>query len=223
MEFSADHINAMHDRLNSNLHLLELEVPESEWPRPSFPVYAQRKLAEMDELYIDLPVMKTILAQHRANYDLWHAEDAARAPSATDRAIVAAKRLIDSTNQRRNDLTEQIDELLLASLPADPARDQSPLHSETPGLIIDRLSILSLKLYHTREEIGRLDAPKGHAERNRGRLAILQAQREDLSTCLNQLWQAVLHGERRFKLYRQLKMYNDPALNPALYNAVAKD
>ena len=223
MELTSDLITAMHDRLNSNLHVLESEVLESEWPKPSFPVYAQRKLAEMDEAFRDRPVMKTILAQHRANYDLWHAEDAARAPSATDSEIVAAKRLIDITNQRRNDLTEEIDELLLASLPANPSRDQSTLHSETPGLIIDRLSILSLKLYHTREEIDRPDAPQGHSERNRERLAILQTQREDLSICLDQLWQAVLHGERRFKLYRQLKMYNDPSLNPALYNAVAKD
>ena len=168
-------------------------------------------------------LLNTILAQHRANYDLWHAEDNARAPLATDSEVVSAKRLIDKTNQRRNDLTEQLDQLLLTSLPAHPARELAPLHSETPGLIIDRLSILSLKLYHTREEIDRVHAPCGHAERNRARLAILEAQRADLSSCLEQLWQAVLQGERRFKLYRQLKMYNDPSLNPALYNAAAKD
>ena len=223
MELTSDLITAMHDRLNINLHVLESEVLESEWPKPSFPVYAQRKLAEMDEAFRDRPVMKTILAQHRANYDLWHAEDAARAPSASNPEVVSAKRLIDSTNQLRNDLTEQIDEILLASLPANSARDQSPLHSETPGLIIDRLSILSLKLYHTRKEIERSGAPDGHSKRNRARLAILQTQRDDLSTCLDQLWQSVLNGERRFKLYRQLKMYNDPSLNPALYNAAARD
>ncbi len=201
MELSANKITALHDQANTAWH-------------------AQSSLVE--PLTDDL-LYGNILAQHRANYDLWHAEDAARAPFASDREIVAAKRLIDSTNQRRNDLTEQIDNLLLASLPAKPGRGQSPLHSETPGLIIDRLSILALKLYHTREEIDRPDAPQGHSERNRTRLAILQTQREDLSSCLDQLWQAVLHGERRIKLYQQLKMYNDPSLNPVLYNAVAKD
>jgi hypothetical protein len=120
--------------------------------------------------------------------------------------------------QRRNDLTERIDELLLAEVPENPASAHAELHSETPGLIIDRLSILSLKLYHTGEEIARPDAPSGHAERNQGRLAVLQAQRDDLSGCLDQLWSALLRGDRRFKIYRQLKMYNDPALNPVLYN-----
>jgi hypothetical protein len=164
----------------------------------------------------------TVLEQHRANYDLWHAEDAARSPLATDRDVAAAKRLIDGTNQRRNDLTEQLDEMLLAALPAP--REEAELHSETPGLMIDRLSILALKLYHTREEIGRADdaaatTPEGHKQRNLARLSVLTAQRDDLSVCLDRLWTAVLLGQRRFKVYRQLKMYNDPALNPAVYNA----
>jgi hypothetical protein len=162
--------------------------------------------------------LATVLEQHRANYDLWHAEDAARSPLATDREIAAAKRLIDSTNQRRNDLTERLDEMLLASLPEPGV--EAELHSETPGLMIDRLSILSLKLYHTREEVERSDSPEGHKERNLERLAILTTQRDDLRSCLEGLWAALLRGERRFKVYRQLKMYNDPALNPAVYNAI---
>jgi hypothetical protein len=84
-------------------------------------------------------------------------------------------------------------------------------------MIIDRLSILALKIYHTREEAERADAPAGHAERNRQRLAILEEQRADLAGCLDALWQETLIGTRRFKLYRQLKMYNDPSLNPAIY------
>jgi hypothetical protein len=84
-------------------------------------------------------------------------------------------------------------------------------------MIIDRLSILELKIYHTREEIRRPDAPAGHAERNLQRLDVLEAQQADLRQCLDDLWADVMAGTRYFKVYRQLKMYNDPALNPAIY------
>jgi len=84
-------------------------------------------------------------------------------------------------------------------------------------MILDRLSILSLKRYHTLEEIERQDAPRGHKGRNQERLAILQSQRNDLAECLDRLWRKVLRGELRFRLYRQLKMYNDRDLNPVLY------
>jgi len=83
------------------------------------------------------------------------------------------------------------------------------------------LSILALKIYHTREEAARADADEGHAERNLKRLAILQAQRNDLAGCLDELWRETLAGTKQFKLYRQLKMYNDPSLNPAVYGKVA--
>ena len=158
---------------------------------------------------------KLVLEQHRANFDLWHREDAARDPMAADQAIAAVKRNIDKLNQRRNDLTERIDQALLAAAPAMPS--EVPLNSETPGLIIDRLSILALKLFHTQEETLRPGAGELHHQRNRERLAMLAEQRDDLAACLHTLWTEVLQGRRRFKLYRQLKMYNDPALNPVLY------
>jgi hypothetical protein len=161
-----------------------------------------------------------ILHLHRANFDLWHLEDRARDPEATDAVIAGVKRSIDRTNQGRNDLVERIDAALLHWLAAAglPVRD-APLHSETPGLILDRLSILSLKLFHTAEEIDRPNALPDHAERNRLRLAILTEQSQDLTHCLTTLWDQVCRGERRFKLYRQMKMYNDPDLNPVLYTA----
>ena len=84
--------------------------------------------------------------------------------------------------------------------------------------MLDRLSILALKIFHTREEIHRPNAPEGHAERNQERLALLEMQRQDLAACLDRLWQKVIGGERRFKVYRQLKMYNDASLNPAVYS-----
>jgi hypothetical protein len=156
--------------------------------------------------------------QHLANFELWHIEDEARAPGATDKEIAGVKRRIDRTNQRRNDLAEELDRLLLAWLePRSLPRSEAPLHSESPGLMIDRLSILALKIYHTREEATRDDAPEGHAERNCQRLATLEEQRADLAGCLDALWTETLAGQRRFKIYRQLKMYNDPALNPAIY------
>jgi hypothetical protein len=162
-------------------------------------------------------VMACILAQHRANFELWHQEDLARDESATAENIATVKHEIDRLNQNRNDLVEQIDQTLLCSLAAQP--DNVPLNSETPGLIIDRLSILSLKIYHTHEEAERETATDNHRARNRNRLAILEEQRSDLAGCLDALWQQVLAGQRRFKLYRQMKMYNDPQLNPVLYQS----
>lgn len=161
-----------------------------------------------------------VALQHRANFDLWHIEDEARAPGSTDARLASVKRRIDRTNQLRNDLAEQLDRALLAWLePQHLPASSAPLHSESPGLMIDRLSILTLKIFHTREEAERTDAPAGHATRNRARLAILEEQRADLATCLDALWHEVLAGARRFKLYQQLKMYNDPALNPAIYRS----
>jgi hypothetical protein len=156
--------------------------------------------------------------QHLANFELWHIEDEARAPGATDKQLADVKRRIDRTNQRRNDLAEKLDVALLDRLREHDLPDpEAPLHSESPGLMIDRLSILALKIWHTREEAERAGAPAGHAERNLERLAILEEQRRDLAGCLDALARETLAGTRRFKLYRQLKMYNDPALNPAIY------
>ena len=164
------------------------------------------------------PWLALVSRQHRANFDLWHIEDEARTPGATDAQLADVKRRIDSTNQLRNDLAEQLDRTLLDCLaPQDLPKQQAPLNSESPGLIIDRLSILALKIYHTREEAERRDAPPEHTDRNRARLAILEEQRTDLARCLDALWRETLAGTRRFKLYRQLKMYNDPSLNPAIY------
>jgi uncharacterized protein DUF4254 len=170
------------------------------------------------------PWLARVARQHRANFDLWHIEDEARTPGATNAQIADVKRRIDRTNQLRNDLTEDLDRTLLDWLaPQRLPAAEAPLHSETPGLIIDRLSILALKIYHTREEAERCDASREHCERNRERLAILTEQRADLAHCLDLLWRETLDGTRRFKLYRQLKMYNDPTLNPAIYRSAPSE
>ncbi|MGB0123420.1 MAG: DUF4254 domain-containing protein [Silvibacterium sp.] len=184
--------------------------------------------ASTEEWHDNLPesppgddVDSVIRAQHQANFELWHLEDEARAPHATEHQIAEVKRGIDRVNQRRNDLTERIDSLLLEALSAHELHAAgSPLHSETPGLILDRLSILALKIFHTREEMLRADAPEGHISRNRERLRLLEEQRVDLAGCLDELWTQIIRGERHFKLYRQLKMYNDPSLNPAVYKKI---
>jgi Protein of unknown function (DUF4254) len=193
---SADAIVKLDDELTSAWHAL----PESS-----------------DSVPAD-PWLVRVARQHRANFDLWHIEDEARTPGATDAQLADVKRRIDVTNQLRNDLAEDLDRTLLDWLaPQRLPFEDAPLHSETPGLIIDRLSILALKIYHTREEAERCDGPPEHCERNRARLAILVDQRADLARCLDLLWRETLGGTRRFKLYRQLKMYNDPTLNPAIY------
>jgi len=164
----------------------------------------------MPAAFIDL-----LLAHHRANYDLWHEEDKARAPGASDARVASVKRTIDALNQTRNDLVESLDRDLLAA--AGTQNPDAPLHSESPGLILDRLSILALKIYHTAEESHRASATEAHRRKNLRRLALLEEQRADLAACLQQLWAEVLNGRRRFKLYRQMKMYNDPDLNPMVY------
>jgi Protein of unknown function (DUF4254) len=159
---------------------------------------------------------RLVLEQHLKNFQLWHEEDQARAPYAPAETIARVKRNIDAFNQRRNDLMEEIDRELMRQLAAS-SNNSAVLHSETPGMMIDRLSILSLKLYHTREELDRLDASPAHRARNQERLKILEEQRNDLAENLEQLWDDLSSGRRRFKVYRQLKMYNDPELNPEIY------
>ena len=160
-------------------------------------------------------MIELALAHHRANFDLWHEEDKVREPGAKDTIIASLKRSIDALNQKRNDLVEALDRTLLAE--AGVQNPAAPLHSESPGLILDRLSVLALKLYHTAEEAHRTTASEAHRQRNLARLDLLREQRDDLASCLDELWQQTLAGRRRFKLYRQLKMYNDPDLNPAVY------
>lgn len=164
-----------------------------------------------------------LLRQHLANFELWHQEDEARAPGATDAAIAEVKRAIDRLNQRRHDVTEALDALLLDTLQQEKQWNTgAPLNSETPGMMADRLSIHALKIFHTREEMARTDAPAGHREKNSVRLQTLEQQRVDLATCLQALMDDAAAGRRRFALYRQLKMYNDPTLNPAIYGSAPK-
>ena len=160
-----------------------------------------------------------VCEQHKFNFLLWHEEDIARSPDVGDARIAAVKRAIDGYNQARNDAIEKIDDALLCELertgvkPAAGAR----LNTETPGSAIDRLSILSLRIYHMHEQANRADATAEHVAKVQQRLAILYTQHDDLSSSLTELVDDIFAGRKRLKLYRQMKMYNDPTLNPYLY------
>lgn len=151
---------------------------------------------------------------HRCNIALWDEEDQARRRDVPDSAIANSKRLIDGHNQRRNDAIERIDEMILSVLPAAP--ETVSLHSETAGALVDRLSILSLKIFHMDWQTRRVDADAAHHATSRDRLARLLEQRGDLAGCLDALLRGCLAGSLRYKVYRQFKMYNDPDFNPWL-------
>lgn len=159
---------------------------------------------------------------HRYNTLLWNEEDKARRTDVADAAIAENKRRIDRFNQKRNDATEAIDEALLAELERCPRRPDARLNSETAGAMIDRLSILSLKIYHMREQTLREDADAQHRRKCEAKLERLTEQREDLSFCLDALLDDARNGRAYFKVYRQFKMYNDPTLNPYLYRQTAE-
>ena len=160
-----------------------------------------------------------ISMQHYVNFELWHQEDMARDPDAPDSKIAAVKRAIDVLNQRRNDMIEQMDQYLLDALQSKNIKytADAEMNSETPGSIIDRLSINALKIYHMDEEIQRLDVTDEHRKKCSGKLSVLQDQRNDLKKSLETLLADLSNGKKRLKVYQQMKMYNDENLNPVLY------
>lgn len=157
--------------------------------------------------------------QHYVNFELWHQEDMARDPDAPDSKIAAVKRAIDVLNQRRNDMIEQMDQYLLDALQSKNIKytADAEMNSETPGSIIDRLSINALKIYHMDEEIQRLDVTDEHRKKCSGKLSVLQDQRNDLKKSLETLLADLSSGKKQLKVYQQMKMYNDENLNPVLY------
>ena len=169
-----------------------------------------------------------IAANHFHNRSLWAQEDLARRQTAPDAEIVANKRAIDRHNQARNDAIERIDEFLLSALGlVDPATLASALprstvapgarlNSETAGSMLDRISILGLKIAAMREQTLRPDVDEAHRQACRERLERLSQQRADLGACFDKLLADARAGRAYFKVYRQFKMYNDPRLNPAL-------
>lgn len=160
--------------------------------------------------------LRLVEGNHKENFLLWHEEDKARREDAGFQYVYQAKRNIDKHNQTRNDFIEKMDAFIYEMLPAIPLN--TPLHTETPGMIVDRLSILALKEYHMNDEVNREDALEAHREQCSRKLAVIQEQLIDLAKGLEDYFQDLQTGKRGFKRYFQFKMYNNPQLNPQLYS-----
>jgi hypothetical protein len=177
---------------------------------------------EIDNLYEGFSHL--VCEQHKRNFLLWHEEDVARSTNVSDREIANVKRAIDRLNQQRNDHIERLDDHLIAQLSEERVTPQAkaPINSETPGSIIDRLSIMALRMYHMREQTERDDVDEVHREKARHKLTVCAEQYKDLSNSLAELLDDIFAGRKRLKVYHQFKMYNDPTLNPYLYGAIEK-
>lgn len=147
----------------------------------------------------------------------WHYEDIIRDPHIDPDEALLLKRRIDRSNQDRTDLVEQIDSYFRQQYSEVKPAEGARLNTESPAWAIDRLSILALKIYHMREQAERGDASQEHKERCARKLDVLLEQQEDLSTAIDQLLEDIEAGRKYMKVYRQMKMYNDPATNPVLY------
>ena len=148
----------------------------------------------------------------------WHMEDVVRNPNIDCTEGLKWKRRIDASNQDRTDLVEYIDSYFLERFNDIQAKKDATINTESPAWAIDRLSILSLKIFHMREEAERTDASPEHRETCSKKLNVLLQQRTDLSNSIDELIADIEAGEKYMKVYKQLKMYNDPNLNPVLYN-----
>jgi hypothetical protein len=164
-----------------------------------------------------------VMTNHRFNGLLWAEEDLARRTLASDTDIAANKRRIDRFNQARNDAVERIDDLLLQAHAFVSQHPQARQSSETAGAMIDRLSILELRRYHMREQIDRKDATQEHREKAAARMVVLDEQRAHLIQATDRLLAEIYSAQRPLRLFRQMKMYNDPTLNPQLYSAFLPD
>lgn len=147
----------------------------------------------------------------------WHLEDIIRDEAIDPIEALALKRRIDRSNQDRTDLVEEIDSFFRQQYADVTILPGATINTESPAWAIDRLSILALKIWHMREQTERTDADEAHIAKCRSKLDILLEQREDLTAAINQLLDDIAAGRKYMKVYRQMKMYNDPATNPVLY------
>lgn len=148
----------------------------------------------------------------------WHLEDIIRDPEINPVEALKIKRRIDKSNQDRTDLVEMIDSYFLEKYKDVKVNADATINTESPAWAIDRLSILSLKIYHMKEQADREDATAEHKEQCTKKLNVLYEQQKDLSTAIDQLIDDIEKGKKYMKVYKQMKMYNDPSTNPVLYN-----
>ena len=152
----------------------------------------------------------------------WHLEDLIRDPHIDPIEALHLKRRIDRSNQDRTDLVEQIDSYFRQLYSDVKVLDNATINTESPAWAIDRLSILALKIYHMKEQTEREDALEDHRQKCQAKLNVLLEQQIDLSTAIDQLLEDIQSGRKYMKVYRQMKMYNDPSTNPVLYNNKVK-
>ena len=152
----------------------------------------------------------------------WHLEDIIRNPDINPVEGLSLKRKIDASNQLRTDMVEYIDSYFLAQYKEVEPKTTATINTESPAWAIDRLSILALKIYHMNVEVHRRDASAQHIIACTGKLAVLVEQRKDLSTAIDELLADIVNGDKYMKVYKQMKMYNDPGLNPVLYQQQTK-
>ena len=148
----------------------------------------------------------------------WHFEDIIRDPHIDPTEALALKRRIDRSNQDRTDLVEQIDSYFRQKYSDVNVLPDARINTESPAWAIDRLSILALKNYHMKEQAERTDASDEHRQKCQTKLNVLLEQQVDLGTAIDQLLEDIAAGRKYMKVYRQMKMYNDPSTNPVLYN-----
>lgn len=147
----------------------------------------------------------------------WHLEDIVRDPEIDPVKGLALKRRIDKSNQHRTDVVEQLDDRIISHFRMVVPGPEARLNSETPAWLLDRMSILVLKIWHMKEQTERKDVSAEHVLKCQSKLDILLEQREDMARCFDELIEEVGNGKRIIKVYRQMKMYNDYSLNPVLY------
>jgi hypothetical protein len=152
----------------------------------------------------------------------WHLEDVIRVPTIDPAEGLKIKRRIDKSNQDRTDMVEKLDDYFLEQFRNVVPKPNTRINSETPAWLLDRMSILMLKIYHMREQTLRKDASAEHIRACEAKLNILSEQKNDMQLAYDELLEDIGNGARRFKVYRQMKMYNDKSLNPKLYEVKAR-
>lgn len=195
----AENCNVVFDRATSDYHLTDnVDAPH---PNP----------------YPEGSVEHTLYAKNMIDVVQWHLEDFIRDPNIRPEECIALKRRIDASNQDRTDMVEEIDTYFRDTYKDVATAPDATINTESPAWAIDRLSILAAKIYHMKVETERTDASPEHIAKCAAKLAVLLEQRKDLTEAIDTLLDDIAAGRKYMKVYRQMKMYNDPATNPVLY------
>lgn len=173
--------------------------------------------ARVENPYEQGSIEATLFAKNWIDAVQWHLEDIIRDPNIDPVEAVALKRRIDRSNQDRTDMVEEIDTYFRGKYADVKVAADATINTESPAWALDRLSILALKIYHMEREVRRSDASEAHIAKCQAKLDVLLQQREDLITAIDQLLDDIAAGKKYMKVYRQMKMYNDPDTNPVLY------